>query len=160
VFELDAKGMVRFWSKVQRRGPDECWEWGGPRQKRGYGKFSIGRRTFLAHRVAAVIDGGNPERLLVMHLCDNPPCVNPRHLTFGTPLDNMRDMHRKGRARPGRNDYRGSKNPQALLTESDVLEIRRLRATGLTYSEIGRRFGQPATAMCAIVKKRAWAHVP
>jgi hypothetical protein len=44
--------MERFWSKVVKRGSDECWEWQAAKNKGGYGKLGQGGLTKLAHRVA------------------------------------------------------------------------------------------------------------
>lgn len=92
----------RFWSQVRVRG--ECWEWQGslsyrPNGERGYGKFQY-RGVVGAHRVAYTLSHGPiPVGCLVMHTCDNPPCVRPDHLTVGTVTDNNEDRHRKGRSR-------------------------------------------------------------
>ena len=98
----------RFVTKFKRSGPDECWEWFGARSGRGYGRIHIydrrGRKKYEgAHRVAWELANGRrvPQGLLVMHSCDNPPCVNPAHLSVGTQLENMRDAARKGRLQRG-----------------------------------------------------------
>lgn len=93
-----------FWSKVEVRGPDDCWEWTGYRMKFGYGRFPLGhrpsRRNVLAHRAVWVLTyGGIPDGLDVCHDCDNPPCCNTRHLFLGTHRDNMIDRENKGRTR-------------------------------------------------------------
>lgn len=36
-----------------------------------------------------------PERMLVCHTCDSPPCCNPQHLFLGTHDDNMRGAWQK-----------------------------------------------------------------
>lgn len=91
-----------FWRLVIRRGPNECWPWGGFCTDRGYGLFThLGVRK-LAHRVAMELTLGHEPGEAVMHSCDNPPCCNPAHLVNGTRSANFRDMWRKGRARPGR----------------------------------------------------------
>ena|SRR6478736_2120937 len=93
----------RFWSYVDKRGPNECWPWVGyTHQQFGYGMISIvtQRPMLLAHRVSLELSGvAIPEGMNVLHRCDNPPCVNPAHLFPGTQADNMRDMQAKGRAR-------------------------------------------------------------
>lgn len=72
-----------FWSRVDRRGPNECWSWLGPIRHRrmGYGGFSLNGRMQLAHRVAyALVKGDISDGLQIDHLCRNGRCVNPDHL--------------------------------------------------------------------------------
>ncbi len=91
----------RFWSFVDKRGPDECWPWKGARLK-GYGAFRRNGNRRVATRIAweYVTGAPPPDDLLIMHTCDNPPCCNPAHLTPGTNQDNMDDMWSKGRSGP------------------------------------------------------------
>lgn len=124
----------RFWSKVDKRGEDECWNWTASFAGRnfnnggGYGQFWAGNgKKVRAHRYSAKLRYGMfDERLQVMHTCDNTRCVNPNHLLLGTPLDNMRDMDSKGR----RVSLPGEKHPKARLTDDQVAEIRRRYVRG------------------------------
>lgn len=95
---------TRFWRKVKRGPPDECWPWTGRRGGRGYGRVG----SCGAHRLAwELTNGAIPAGLWVLHRCDNPPCVNPSHLWLGTHADNMADMRAKGRS--ARGDRHGSR---------------------------------------------------
>lgn len=84
---------------------DECWVWNGYADKDGYGQKKINRRPLRIHRLAWAWANWNgegdwkaiPAGMQVCHHCDNPPCVNPKHLFLGTTGDNTRDMVRKGR---------------------------------------------------------------
>lgn len=95
--------LARFWSRVDRSTPSGCWEWTGETNSNGYGRFASWRggvrRRHLAHRVSLSWSVGrllDPSEL-VLHACDNPLCVNPRHLSVGTQVDNMQDAKAKGR---------------------------------------------------------------
>lgn len=71
-----------FWSKVDRRGADECWPWLAYRTAEGYGRFNVDRRRpENAHRIAyRLLVGPIPQGLTLDHLCRNRGCVNPAHL--------------------------------------------------------------------------------
>jgi len=96
---MDERTAQRFWAKVAIGPPEECWEWQGGRFTRGYGGFSYEGRTQQAHRVVMGMDKSDPR--VVMHLCDNPPCVNPDHLRIGTQAENMHDKISRGRCGMG-----------------------------------------------------------
>lgn len=110
----------RFWARVDRRSEDECWEWSGHRDQRGYGRGGTNKAGgYLAHRMAYMLHAGValPDSTLVCHRCDNPPCCNPAHLFTGTHKDNAVDMAAKGRWKnhlgcgPGHPEAHAGKSP-------------------------------------------------
>lgn len=91
---------------------------------------------------------------MVCHRCDNRICVNPDHLFLGTPADNSRDMARKNRS------TRGSRNPQAKLSEGDVRKIRRsYEAGGVTQAQLSERFNVNGVTISNIITRKTWRHV-
>lgn len=89
---------------------NDCIEWWGPRFRGGYGRTAsrVLDNSKIAHRVAWIeVNGPVPEGLLVLHSCDNPPCVNVEHLFLGTNQDNTDDMLAKGRGRWGKATHGG-----------------------------------------------------
>lgn len=88
---------ARFWSKVEKAGPDECWLYRGTILNTGYGQISFGRRhRESAHRFAyADLVGPIPEGLTIDHLCFVRACVNPAHLEPVTQFENTRRMHER-----------------------------------------------------------------
>lgn len=94
----DQEHAENFWRHSGKRGDDECWEWELARDRKGYGRIKLHRVSWQAHRMAWKLTHGEiPAGLYVCHKCDNPPCVNPKHLFLGTHSDNLRDCVAKGR---------------------------------------------------------------
>lgn len=89
---------IRFWEKVDKRGPDECWLWTAARGPGGYGFFTRGRgHSPLVHRFAyELLVGPIPEGLTIDHLCRTKLCVNPAHLE---PVSNAENVRRANRGK-------------------------------------------------------------
>lgn len=173
--QLDVENQ--FWAYVNKNGLShpihgQCWEWTGSSTKGGYGQFR-GLGTGFAHRVSWVIHFGPvPEGKQVHHHCDNPCCVNPKHLWVGTQQDNIDDMYAKGReshtgAVGSRNisakhpEYRqGERNGRAKLTEKEVLWIReKYSQKELTQTKLATIFGVTQGLIGHIVRRIAWKHI-
>lgn len=179
--EFDDTTLARFWSKVKKdtRPPvhvhqlGSCWEWTGSRLPRyGYGKFRFQGAVEYAHRASWIINVGSipKETPCVLHLCDNPPCVNPAHLRLGTHADNNRDRELKGRGRPPRGDANGSRlHPERVargekcgaskLTEADVRGIRSRAAVSERYHAIAASLSISVTTVGRTVRRETWRHV-
>lgn len=89
--DLTPEFIARYWAKVDKRGPDDCWLWLGARNGRGYGVISLDGRNLLAHRVAVILAGGQftAELPFAAHRCGNPSCVNPAHIRPATHSENV-----------------------------------------------------------------------
>ena len=73
--------------------------------KMGYGMKRHKGKMWMAHRLSYHLHTGvDVTGKMVLHKCDNPPCINPEHLYLGDATDNMRDRSARGRARNGNTD--------------------------------------------------------
>ena len=153
----------RFWSKVDKSGPDSCWNWtAGVAAGTGCASFWLDGHTRKASRVSyELTHGAIPDGLCVLHRCDNRVCVNPAHLFLGTFKDNTADMDRKGRRGPtkGIPKLGGEDHPQAKLTAQQVAEIRAHNTPGQGTAALARQYGVSEGTMSNILHGRTWKRV-
>ena len=162
--KFDTATRRRFWAKVAVNGRDACWLWRGGVYLNSamvpYGRMWLHGRTVGSHRIAwTFANGAIPDGMMIMHRCDTPLCVNPRHLFIGTHQDNMQDMEAKGRGNRPR-AAPGERNGNARLTRRDVRKIRKLYAARLgSYRQIGSMFGVCRQHICRIVQGGRWKRI-
>jgi hypothetical protein len=137
--------------------------WTGATDGDGYGRFYFRGRSQGAHRVSYVLHVGDIQPgLLVCHRCDTPACVNPRHLFLGNNADNVADKVSKGRQSTGaatrpETRARGERCSLSRLTNDQVIEIR--ATSGVSFRELGRRYGVDRKTIRLIVRGETWAHL-
>lgn len=157
----------RFWSKIDKRGADECWNWIGPMNRSGYGKFSLwGKadrgRVISAHRHSFEIAYGPIERMdghhgtVIAHRCDNRRCVNPAHLFACSQAENLRDCLAKNRGNKARGDRAG----KAKLTSSMVSVVRSRIREGDDAIALSRDFNVNPQTIRDIAVAATWQHLP
>lgn len=145
----------RFWAKVDKRGPDECWPWLGYIMPNGYGQTSLGGKHIYAHRTSWMLSGRDiPFGMCVLHKCDFRRCVNPAHLWIGSVADNDRDRDEKGHT------AKGEQGGMAKLTTAEVLQIRALSKDGVPGIVLSNQFNVSRATICRTIHRRCWSHVP
>ncbi len=148
--KLTAEDRYRFWSKVDRRGPDDCWPWLASCCKSGRGMFRISGKLFKAPRVVYFLTKHrDPGERDVCHTCDNPGCCNPKHLWRGTRTANNSDRDAKGR----QVSRRGEKHGCAILTEK---QVRMVLKSNLSGRYLAWKLNVHECTVSAIRHRRIW----
>lgn len=144
----------RFWSLVNRRGTEDCWEWQGGVGTHGYGRATLNGKRMTTHRLAWTLAHGHEPQLQILHSCDNKRCVNPQHLREGTLQDNSRDAVERDRV------AHGERSAAAKLTEADVIDIRRrLKHGSELKKDIATEYGVSQSVISDIRVGRTWRRV-
>lgn len=144
----------RFFKKIRKT--KSCWFWTA-HTTRGYGRIGIirnGRPDMgYAHRVSYELHFGKiKNKLDVLHNCDNPSCVNPKHLRLGTHSENMADMVKRKRVR------RGEGHRDAKLNKEKVKKIRK-EYKFYTAKELAKKHNVFYTTIYDIIYGVTWKHV-
>lgn len=132
-----------------------CLEWQG-RKVKNYGAISHKGKNLAAHRIICFLAHGEPpEDGFALHSCDNPPCINPEHLRWGTHAENVLDTVIRNR----RAIKRGERNGRSKLNDARVRAIRAIAGTGPTNGEIAELYGISNQMVSRIIKGEAWQHL-
>lgn len=134
---------LRFWKFVDASGPGECWLWTGSKFDSGYGRFTLTpgppKKYARAHRWAwEQVHGPVPDGLILRHACDTPECVNPGHLSLGTPQDNMDDMVHRHRGQTRKLDDGTVSEIQRRYAEGAVRQVDLAAEFGTTQAHVSR----------------------
>lgn len=139
-----------------------CREWQGSRNKDGYGQLSNnaiheafgikGTHRLMYHLITNHVYAGRHEQIL--HACDNPVCLEPRHLSLGSARDNLMDCIAKGR----RSHVRGEKINTAKITLEQARMIKALLEHKISGVKIAELFGINHNIVSRIKLGQSWVH--
>ncbi|MBU2177554.1 MAG: HNH endonuclease [Gammaproteobacteria bacterium] len=133
MIRLSEKDKEKFWSKVDIKTPEECWNWLAGINADGYGNFYHIYKTYSASRISWMLTNGDiPEGLLCLHRCDNRACINPSHLYLGTHSRNNLDREHRNPGTSGRKSKLGAEG---------IREVQRLFNEGHKQKELAEQFG-------------------
>lgn len=153
-----------FWS-CKTLGSGTCIDLGKPHRvathpnDKGYIQARLSRspklHARLVHRlVLEAFIGPRPPGMECRHLDGDKANNDIRNLRWGTPLENAADQIRHG------SQVRGERSSKAKLTGAQVVEIRILRAAGMSLPALARKFGVRNPTILKIVRREYWAHIP
>ena len=92
--------------------------------------------------------------MMVLHHCDNPPCVNPDHLYLGTHRDNMDDVRERG-------ILAGERGPRAKLNNFTVRLARLMYGNGgVSQQSLADYFGTAQSVMGYAIRGTTWSRIP
>lgn len=156
----DESIKAKFWQRVDMRAPSECWNWVGTKSRGGYGRLKVMGHTIAAHRFSLMVAIGRciNSHEFACHTCDNPVCVNPKHLYVGNHKTNTADMVARNRSVKWEGKRRGQENPRAKLNIEDIHKIRFMHFV-VPIRKIASQFSINKSTVCDIIYKRSWTNV-
>lgn len=151
-YEVSQFGRVRSWKRCGDGPPRPMTAW---TEKDGYFMVNLRRdgkhHGRMVHRlVLEAFVGPCPSGMIACHGDGNPANAHVSNLRWDTYAANALDSVAHG-TRP-----RGSGNPAATLTESDVLEVVKRLAAGARPAALGREYSISPCTVSSIRDGRTW----
>lgn len=144
--------LIRWLQDAWRTTTDECQLWPFPCDGKGYGLFSLKGKLYRSHNYACqMFNGPAPSsKNHAAHECGNSLCVNPRHISWKTALDNIADKKRHG------TNLEGERHHQSKLTLADVEKIRKMSSEGMAKKELANIFGVKTPTIEDLLAGKTW----
>lgn len=155
--ELTEEDIKRFWSKVDKKEENECWNWTTGLDKKGYGVFKLNGKVEKSHRCSLFLEKGEApiDKPFALHKCkQNTKCVNPNHLYYGNHQDNKKDQIKDGTY------SRGETNGNSKLTEEQVREIReKYIPNKYKQQKLAEEYNVNHSTIYKVINNESWKHI-
>lgn len=141
--------LMKFYRAALESQTDDCILWPyhcSLSSGNYYPRITISKKTYRVNRLVCKHVHGQPgDGEQAAHSCDEPRCINPRHLSWKTNQENQND--------------RAGKREGAKLSESDVRDVRQLRKSGVKLADLSDRYGVATSTISEACSRKYYAWV-
>lgn len=135
---------------------EECIKWPYSKSSSGYARISINGRMHNVHRIICESKNGQPKPGdQARHLCGKGKegCINPKHLSWGTRIENASDKKIHG------TENYGSRNGMSKLIEEEVVSIKKMIISGYSNKDISEKYMVSPKCISDIRLNKRWSHL-
>ena len=147
-YEVIKRGKIKpITYEVNERG---CWVSTSHRfNHKGYADVCRNGQRKKLHRYVYELESGEniPAGLVILHECDNPACINFKHMSLGTTSDNNKDKTDKKRQ---------TRWEEVHTAKLSMAEVKRIKGDPRSQRVIGREYGVCHSTIGRIKREENW----